>query len=166
MPRWWRKRKKELERQSNMVLVPEHLWIAIKEIGISEFAGEANNPRIAEYLYTVDKPGVDEIPWCSAFINWVMHQIGINGTGDALARSWLTWSMPEMEPARIGSVVILKRGREAWMGHVGLYISKNTEDGFIYVLSGNQKNRVSIEPYNLFDVLSYRWHSRFDDDGD
>ena len=66
-------------------------WIDIAkgEMHQAEIPGPMANPRIVEYHATTSlKATFDEVPWCSAFVNWVMEQAGIKGTGSAKARSW------------------------------------------------------------------------------
>jgi len=129
--------------------------IAKGEIGQAEKAGEAeNNPRIMEYLATTGKFKSDETPWCSAFANWVMVEAGEKGTDSALARSWLKWGEAIEEP-RYGCLVVFKRGKSTWQGHVGFYV--RTEGDKIVVLGGNQSNTVSIAPRTKADLLGYRW---------
>jgi len=138
--------------------VPPWINIAIGEIGQTEISGKEDNMRIVEYLKTVDVPigdaNRDEIPWCSAFVNWVIKKCGYTPTGKALARSWMEWGFPMYEPC-FGCITVLKRGTEPWMGHVGLLLDV-TKD-YIVLLGGNQKNRVGVNVYSPGTVLSYRW---------
>jgi len=131
------------------------LEIAAAEQGVHEYAN-GDHPRIIEYLQTVDLPGEmhDEIPWCSAFANWVMTQAGIKGTGSAAAVSWLKWGKPITLPM-IGAVVILRRGDPSWQGHVG-FVMGTTPHG-VLVLGGNQANAVNIREYPFDRVRGYRW---------
>ena len=144
-----------------LVSIPKHLWIAIQEIGQSEISGDESNPRIDAYLKTVDMPGNDEIPWCAAFMNWVVNQVNIPGTGEALARSFLTWGAPMPMPPEIGAVTVIQRGSEPWMGHVGLFMGMSNPPGYIFLLGGNQGNQVSVKSYPVSKVLAYRWHPDF-----
>ena len=52
-------------------------WVltAFAELGEDEVAGTAFNPRIAEYLSTVNQPADDEIPWYAAFVNWCLWRL-------------------------------------------------------------------------------------------
>ena len=138
----------------------EPLWLQIarRELGQSEIAGEADNPRIVEYLRAVDLPGArkDEVSWCSAFVNWCIQQCGWVGTGSAAAKSWLQWGQA-CEP-RLGAIVVMDRGTEAWQGHVGFYL--DTVVGYVVVLGGNQSNSVSIAKYPIDKVRGYRWPGR------
>jgi uncharacterized protein (TIGR02594 family) len=134
---------------------PLWLTIAAQEIGVKEIMGIKHNPRILEYhKATVLAAESDEIPWCSAFVNWAMLNSGIKGTGSALARSWLQWGNKLDTPKR-GAVVVLRRGKEKWQGHVGFYLGE--DDHTVRVLGGNQKNKVGIVPYPKSKVLDYRW---------
>lgn len=135
------------------------LWIPIArgELGTKEIEGQQHNPRILEYHSATTPAGqTDEIPWCSAFVNWVMKKAGYSTTESPLARSWLKWGRRLRNP-ELGCVVILSRGREKWMGHVGFYMGPGKNDpSFIRVLGGNQGDQVSIEEFGRFRVLGYR----------
>lgn len=130
--------------------------IALHEVGISEVSGDETNPRIAEYLKTVGQAPYDEIPWCSAFVNWCVKQAGLQGTDRANARSWLGWGVPvPLEVAQIGDVVVFWRGEpDGWMGHVGFF-SKHVGN-MIYVLGGNQSNQVCNKGYPVDRLLGIR----------
>lgn len=132
-------------------------WIEIArgELGVHEYA-DGDHPRIIDYLRTVDVPGElhDEIPWCSAFANWVMTQAGYVGTGSAAAVSWLKWGKPVAMPM-IGAIVILRRGDPSWQGHVG-FVQGWTKAG-VLVLGGNQLNAVNVREYPYERVRAYRW---------
>lgn len=131
------------------------LEIAKAEIGTKEKPGKEDNPRILEYHQTTRLKAVkDEVPWCSAFVNWVLKQAGIEGTGNPMARSFLKWGSPLKSPVP-GCVVVLKRG-PAPFGHVAFFI-RRSRVGFVDVLGGNQSDQVKISTYRETDVLGYRW---------
>jgi uncharacterized protein (TIGR02594 family) len=128
--------------------------VAYDEIGQLEIPGAADNVRISEYLATVfGAPQPDEVAWCSAFVNWVLKQVGIEGTGSAAARSWMTWGAPC--PVRYGAIAVLWRGPESWMGHVGFVVS--TTATRILVLGGNQDDQVEEKWFDRSKLLATRW---------
>lgn len=130
--------------------------IAMDEVGVHETAGPDFTPRIIEYHSTTGLGAAsDEVPWCSAFVNWVMEQAGIGGTGSAAARSWLHWGV-SMDAPVFGCIVVLARGSNPAQGHVGFFCD---EDGFggIRLLGGNQNDEVKVARYDKSKVLGYRW---------
>lgn len=138
-----------------MTQEPPWLEVARKEIGIHEIPGAQHNSRILEYgQETALKATTDEIPWCSAFVNWCFAQVGIEGTRSAVARSWLKWGQPIKDPVP-GCVAVLKRNSSPWQGHVGFFIRKDA-DKHIHLLGGNQGNAVRIQTFPATQVLSYR----------
>ena len=166
---------KEADAAAPEPATPAHpapwLDVARGELGVKEVRGDEHNPHILEYLAStsIGKWGAsrDETPWCSAFVNWCMQggsgprilpilQGFHEGTGSAMARSWLGWGI-ELEEPRPGCVVVLKRGKPP-QGHVGLYVGEDPHSSaHISVLGGNQSDSVCIKQYPKNDVLSYRW---------
>lgn len=130
------------------------LTIAYGEIGTVEYVGEKHDARIVEYHpATTLRAHDDETPWCSAFANWCMHKAVIKGSGQANARSLLTWGRKVEAPVH-GCVVVLKRGTSATSGHLGFYIDSHGES--IVVVGGNQSNSVKLSNYPKADVLGCR----------
>lgn len=140
--------------QTSEGVAQQWLVIARKELGQKEIAGEQDNQRILEYhKATALKASDDETPWCSAFVNWVMQQVGVEGTRSAAARSWLTWGKEIKEP-KAGCIAVLRRG-SGWKGHVGFVVG--CHDDTIALLGGNQGDAVSVAWYPTSKVLGYRW---------
>ncbi len=88
-----------------------------------------------------------------------MRESQIKGTASRLARSWLKWGQPLEDPT-LGCVAVFWRGTErGWMGHVGLYVIEDSQH--IFIIGGNQKDRVSIQAYPKSKLLGYRWPGLF-----
>lgn len=141
---------------------PPWLTIARNELGVQEYPGAANNPRVVDYLHTTTNisealRSQDETPWCSGFVNWCMMQAGRDRTKSALARSWQGWGERINEPY-VGCVVVFQRAVN--FGHVGFYLEET--ETHIKVLGGNQQNpqtgifEVSEKSYPKADFLEYR----------
>ena len=142
-----------------MVSVPTWFIAALGEVGEKERAGDADNPRIVEYLDKAtsvpDDMLEDETAWCSAFANWCMLAGGRRGTGRANARSWLQWGQPLATP-RLGCIVVFSRPAAGpASGHVAFFV--NEIGSQLHVLGGNQGNQVGIAPYPKARLLGYRW---------
>jgi uncharacterized protein (TIGR02594 family) len=131
------------------------------EAGVREAAGKRDNPRVLEYLRSVQgrRPPWfvrDSTPWCSAFANWTVQGVGIAGTGKPNARSWLSWGIEVDHPCD-GAVAVLWRGVPAGpQGHVAFVCDPFPRPGRIQLLGGNQGNRVGLQLYPLRRVLGYR----------
>lgn len=135
---------------------PCWLEIARGEIGQCELDGDDHNARIVAYHATTTlKATDDETPWCSSFVNWVMHECDLPGTDSALARSWLKWGKVIDEP-KVGAIVVMRRGASESTGHVGFVVGWNDADDTIDVLGGNQGNAVSVRTFKASSVLGYR----------
>ncbi len=130
---------------------------ALSQYDIKEIPGVDNNPEIMKYF---DEIGVEwvqseETAWCSAFINWCAKKSGKKYTGKLNARSWLDVGEPIEGFHGIGDIVVFWREDiNSWKGHVGFFI-RETKD-IIYVLGGNQDNKVCIKPYPRSRLLGYR----------
>ncbi|MCB2228192.1 MAG: TIGR02594 family protein [Desulfarculaceae bacterium] len=127
--------------------------------GVREYPGsQADNPRILEYFRSTTYVAEhDEVPWCSAFVNWCMKEAGQQGTGSAAARSWLGWGQELASPVP-GCVAVLWRGSpDSNQGHVGFYLGPSPDwSAHVNLLGGNQGNQVSVKAYPRGRVLSYR----------
>ena len=133
-------------------------WLALAraEIGVRTFPPGHSNPRITAYHAGTNIAGYDDkASWCSSFVNWVLAQHGLGGTGSALARSWLTWGEPLAVPVP-GCVAVLWRDDPAsWRGHVGFWLREDADH--VHLLGGNQLDEVREHFYPRSCVLGYRW---------
>ena len=133
---------------------PAWLLYARQDIGVRELKGAPTNERIAAWLYSLGAWWRDdETPWCGlAVAAWMQ------ATGHPLpnhwyrARAWLQWGTPLSSPAQ-GCVVVFERDGG---GHVGL-VEAMDDTGRLLVLGGNQRDAVSVAPFETSRVLGYRW---------
>ena len=133
--------------------------------GIKEVGGSVDNPQIMAMLKLDNSwPENDEVPWCSAFANYIAWLLRLPRSKNLRARSWLTVGRGiQLDSAEPGwDVVVLKRGPgeqpgpevlEA-PGHVGFYAGRFGE--FVEVLGGNQSDTVKVSRYPAKDVLGVR----------
>ena len=142
--------------------------IAKAELDVAEnhLPGQ-HTPRIVEYHKTTtldaEWGSMDETPWCSSFVNWVMQEAGHKGTGNALAKSWIDWGTEQVEPS-YGAVTVIKKknaSSDKATGsstgfHVAFYVSKTRTH--IRLLGGNQGDMVKYSNFSLsaYDVKAYR----------
>lgn len=137
-------------------MIPPWLKLAIQEknLEVEEIPGSAANPRILDYhSETTLRATLDEIAWCSSFICWCFERSGIPSTRSAAARSWLDWGIAANSGIQ-GAVVILERGKNPMQGHVGFYWSEDLDQ--VYILGGNQDNRVCVKGYPKKHILGFR----------
>lgn len=133
------------------------MQIARSQLGVREYSGSSNNPKIVEYHRTTIGRANDSVAWCSSFVNWVMKKAGHRGTNAANARSWLNWGRRLSRPVPGCIVVFWRSSPRSWKGHVGFYVG--TSGSNVKVLGGNQGNAVTISNYPKSRVLGYRWPS-------
>lgn len=135
-----------------MSATPPWIAAALAEIGQAESRGETHNPRILAYhARTTLAAKADEVPWCASFVSWALEEGGQESARSARALDYAEWGQALAKPV-FGCVVVLRR---IGGGHVGFWMGER--DGKALVLGGNQSNRVSVAPYALDDVASYRW---------
>jgi uncharacterized protein (TIGR02594 family) len=130
-------------------------WLAAAnaEIGQEEIAGPENNARILDYIATVQSTrGVqdDEIDWASAFAEWSLNQVGLEGPQSMEPTAWLGWGRGIAAPEEGCITVFSFNG----LGHVGFFVSE--EGKSLNILGGNQSDLVKISRYAKKDVLGYR----------
>ena len=139
-------------------------------IGIKEIAGVMDNPMILAMLRLAPDgdydswPEHDEVPWCSAYVNFICHILRLPRSKSLRARSWLgVGHRIALEDARVGcDVIILSRGEgvqpgpdvEDAPGHVGFYAGH--DDTYIQILGGNQGDTVSVKSFRKDRLLGVR----------
>ena len=136
--------------------LPHWLVIAYDELDTEEIGGAKANPRIIEYhAATTLRAKSDEVPWCSSFVNWCMKEAGQRTTRSAAARSWAKYG--KACGLEKGAVIVVSRGTNPAHGHVGFVW--RADGPWVWILGGNQGNRVSIARYPLSRLVATRWPS-------
>jgi len=149
---------------SKFLSVTAH-WMAERFTGSKEVPGTPDNPQILAMLkLDADWPIDDEVPWCSAFVNYVCWLVRLPRSKSLRARSWLrVGKVIAVEHACVGfDVIVLNRGSGKQPGpdvidapgHVGFFAGK--DDAYVYVLGGNQNDGVNTQAYPLKRVLGVR----------
>ncbi|HVJ84742.1 MAG TPA: TIGR02594 family protein [Caulifigura sp.] len=151
--------------------VPTWIEVARAQIGQQEIAGSTHNPRIMEYIWTctniqetdnqkkyVTRTGEEGVEWCSAYVNWCLKQVGIDGTNHALASSWLKWGTKLDEP-KVGAIVGFNWSGGTNIHHVAFC---DRVDNEWRCLGGNQSDPrsggiVSSVPLNRGAIRYMRW---------
>ncbi len=132
------------------------LQIALMEYGNQGYSGPERNPNVMKYYQEIGANWVqdDDIAWCAAFINWVLMKAGLKYSSSLMARDFMKYGKPTTTP-KLGDIIVLWRlSKTSIYGHVGIYISSGISN--VYILGGNQSNRVSIDVYPKTQVLGYR----------
>jgi uncharacterized protein (TIGR02594 family) len=130
--------------------------VAQKEIGIKE-----PDARILTYFQgTGLNPGSTDTPWCGAFANHCMRQVGIDPpAGPARAANWKTWGS-EVSLADIpqGAVVVLAPSEgTGTSGHVAFFNQFLEGGKKVELLGGNQSNAVKLTPFLTSRIAAVRW---------
>ena len=126
---------------------------AKKYIGMTE-------KRNSDVLNSLTGVNVQTTPWCAAFINALLSEVNITGTGSNLARSFLKWEggvSVDPREAEPGDIVIFRRGNTSWQGHVAILKSPlRASDEYAIVIGGNQGDMVKVSGYPVRDILGIR----------
>ena len=132
-----------------------HAWA---ELGQREVAGEADNLRIVQLYKDIGLSGTthDEVAWCAAFVGSCLERSGYASTRSLMARSYLEFGEP-LETARLGAVVVLSRGADPALGHVGFWVGEQQDS--LLLLGGNQADAVSVEAFDKSRLVGMRWPS-------
>ena len=132
--------------------------IAQRFVGVHEIKGVQSNAHVLAMLrLDGDWPQGDDVPWCSAFVNYVAWLLRLPRSKSLAARSWLGVGRPvALADCRADSdVVILWRGdRDGPYGHVGFYASHSLDT--VEILGGNQGDEVNVSRYPVERLLGCR----------
>ena len=140
--------------------------IAQRFVGLKEVPGKQDNSQVLAMLRLDGAwPEHDEVPWCSAFVNYICWLLRLPRSKKLSARSWLGVGAPvslgEAQPGY--DVVILKRGLDSpgadvldAPGHVGFFAEYDVLTERTQVLGGNQNDEVCVLPYPVDRVLGVR----------
>ena len=120
---------------------------------------KANRKELKALFANGKMPPIDPMrtPWCAAFANAILSRNGYETTNSLMARSFLQWGVKTKDPKE-GDIVVLKRGRNNYLGHVGFFQGYEVIDGITYVkvLGGNTDHAVQVGYYPVDRVLGYR----------
>lgn len=146
-------------------MIQDHAYdLAQRFIGTKEIGGQIDNLMVLSMLKLDNSwPENDEVPWCSAFANYIAWLCHLPRSKDLRARSWLRIGKGiPLADAQHGDIIVLQRGKGEQPGpdvidapgHVGFYAGIFGE--FIEVLGGNQSDQVKISRYPKSRLLGVR----------
>lgn len=129
---------------------------AKKYKGLREGRGAANNPQVVAFYKEAHQGYVkkDSVPWCAAFVGAMLERTGYRSTRSLAARSYMRWGKKLTKP-KVGCIVVFKRGNSTWQGHVAFFVRETANH--VYVVGGNQADKVSEARYPKSKLLGYRW---------
>ena len=132
--------------------------LAQRFTGVKEIPGRSKDDHQIMSMLKLDDdwPQDDEVPWCSAFVNYIAWLLRLPRSKSLMARSWLDVGVPVGRYCEmIGfDVVILSRGSNPKWGHVGFFSSIIGRE--IYILGGNQSDGVNVSGYNISRLVGTR----------
>lgn len=162
---WWTLTGEQLDQRLALVENSDArraLEVAIGQMGVSEFLGDASNPVIEQYHDSIDglAGSDDSVPWASSFLNWVMVEAGIAGPNSVAPQVWDSWgteaSAGPINEVPIGCIAVM--GRPSPIDDARTVgIAVGSISGRLLVLGGNFNNRVQVSGL-LFDrFITCRW---------
>lgn len=129
---------------------PPWLQIARGELGVHRIPGSESNARILEYFTaTTLKVTSDEIPSCSAFVNWCLRQAGKPYTKSAAAKSWIPYGAIALD-RKPGDIVVLHNPNMVTDTRSGYHVTFGIweDTGGILGLGCNQDKMVCFKYYH------------------
>jgi len=127
------------------------------ELGVKETLGSKATARIIEYhKHTTLKATSDEVPWCSAFANFITDTAGFPGTHSAAAISWKKWGVLLDKPIS-GCLVLISRKDPSnpMAAHIAFCDHPDISKGMIRCIGGNQGDAVKVSSFSVSKVLAY-----------
>jgi uncharacterized protein (TIGR02594 family) len=139
-----------------MMPLPPWYLIAQDYIGVVETPGSKSTAKIMQWAarlggWIKSFYKDDSIPWCALFVNAVLTECGIAGSGSLAARSFETWGQRLTVPT-IGAIMVFSR---AGGGHVGFYVGERTNA--YRILGGNQSDAVNETWIAKDRLTAIRW---------
>ena len=130
--------------------------VLFKEFDTKEIVGKKHNPEVLKYYNEIGHEWVkqDEIAWCAAFANWCLKESNLPYQETLNARSFLKLGEKTETPEYLDIVVLWRKSKNSKYGHVGFFIKE--DETHIYILGGNQRNKVGINKYPKNRLLEYR----------
>ncbi len=114
--------------------------VACSQVGVHESPfGSNRGVEVDAYLRPT---GLSGVPWCAAFVSWVLREAGLEGRYTASAASLLRSLRTVVSPAMPGDVF-------GWVnpdgtGHVGFVIGVGDALDVVATCEGNSTNRVRV----------------------
>lgn len=135
--------------------IPKHMEIAAKFLGVRETPGKASNPIVDEMFTLAGFKGLkDDVPWCAAFIAAMLKKAGLPNEVEPKMRLWAAsygrCGVASKAPV-YGAIGVKTRNGG---GHVGFVVAANKD--FIWLLGGNQGDKVSIAKFPRASFTAYR----------
>lgn len=143
-----------------MDVVPALLARARQELGVRETPGPVSDARVIEYRKMGGLGGIQGddslVPWCAIFVNAMLHQVGLKGSGSAMARSFAHWGKdcPIGTPGAVTVISSPSRGPTA--GHVFIATGRVTPT-HVEGCGGNQDDAVTNAWWPIERVVVSRW---------
>lgn len=128
------------------LFAPPWLKEAIKNLGVHEGPGAANNPTVVKFYADAGFPGIkhDDVAWCAAFVGAMLKRAGYKPSGSLAARSYETYGAKLHRPM-FGCIGVKKRPGGGWLGHVGFVVGY--DGSRVWLLAGNQGDKVSVASF-------------------
>lgn len=149
------------EPEAHQVREVPWLTIARDLVGIKEIKGAQHEPKILSLWKDAGLPFTDdETAWCAGFVGGVLKRAGVKPTGSAMARSYCAWGMDVsfngLEEIPLGAILVFSRPPSETAGHTNFAVGR-TPEGHIVGLGGNQRDSVSIAPFEFGRLIAARW---------
>lgn len=130
-------------------------WLdkAITYLGTRE---DHNNPVVLKFFAEAAHPEIKStsVAWCAAFTGAMLFEAGYKNTGSLAARSYAKYGTKLDQPKR-GCIVVFPRSDDPGLGHVG--IVEKVQGDKIIVISGNEHDSVSRDPFPISRAIAFRW---------
>jgi uncharacterized protein (TIGR02594 family) len=139
------------------------IWIknARQYIGQKEVSGVQSNSWILSLWQpipwiwaTVTRKDDTLLPWCGAFVRFVLVLCGIKPPKEWYrARGFIGFGVPMTEPV-VGAIGVIKNSKGQF--HVGFVLGAD-HAGNIILLGGNQNDQVKLSAFKKSAFVAYSW---------
>jgi len=130
--------------------------ICLDNYDLEEIRGSKHEKKIIAAFKAAKESWIkdDETAWCAAWMCYCFYEASMFYEPTVRARDWGKYGEETTTPKQGDICVLWRVSKISNYGHVGFFIKR--DENYVWLLGGNQSNKVCIQKYPISRVLGYR----------